>query len=435
MTNLRTAAARIKSFFTGTNTEEARELRERTRIGKGKKHNHKKRNANNELRIAPSGLKFQFLRFVSVMMIMSLLVTSNPAAPGIVYSSAGEVGQDIRYSFLSNFGSIQNFSSYNPVLGLFYKLTKRTKKQQRVAKIEIVPGNAAIREGEKIHFSCVAYDSSGNIVQGAECEWLGWNTEKRETEAPLAVKGGVFEAEGPGVYYVGAKVGGMIGTKRIVVREDLGFRAAKEIRRQEMEAAEAKTGISTGIKKQQNLRKEVLDEVARMKANPSPSISNSTKMRKADKAKLKKWDDAQKVKRRAARDKAKQRRHLKTSRVQAKNVKAKDGQSSDDSDDEESRKRSTAKKVKFVNSRFSSDDEVPSGPRSVDSPVVDEGSIEEGVSKNATKKAKSKTTKKPRETKNFEIKRDKETNCFCKRDASWSKWFKSSLWVNLLSIS
>ena len=245
-----------------------------------------------------------------------MLVTSNPAAPAAISASASEFSQDVKFAYLMNSGAIYEFGltivntaiKTNPVLAFFFG--RKKKKQQQVSKIEIYPKAPVIREGQKINFTAVATDSRGRTVQGAEFTWLAAKGAK-----DMTIKGGQFESGAPGIYYVGAKTRGIIGTQRIVVREDAEFRAMKEIRRE-----------AAGGKKRQQLRKEVEDTVKAIKANRAKPLKNSTKMRKADKAKLKQWDDAQKPKRKAAREKRRQR-----SKAKAANLRG----STSDADDEE----------------------------------------------------------------------------------------------------
>ena len=308
MTNLKRAATTLQSFF----TRKTRKREETSNETKNTKHVH-----NNELRTTPSGFRFQLLRVFSILMIMSLLVTSNPAAPNVIAVSAGELSQDVRYSFISSFGSFENLTSYNPLFGLFYRLRAKGsgRKKQAVAKVEVSPGeNLVIREGEKINFSAIARDAQGNVVQGVEFEWLGWNYRKAE---PVKVKGGVFEGEEPGVYYVGARMRGAVGTKRIVVREDVEFRAMKELMADEVEEAEAKEGNGPAKqKKRKKVRQEVLDAKREMKAARKASIKTSSRMRKKDKGELKRWDKEQRKKRKAQRQKKRERRKARLKRLQ-----------------------------------------------------------------------------------------------------------------------
>ncbi len=349
MTNLKRAATTLQSFF----TRKTRKREETSNETKNTKHVH-----NNELRTTPSGFRFQLLRVFSVLMIMSLLVTSNPAAPNVIAVSAGELSQDVRYSFLSTFGSFENLSSYNPLFGLFYRLRAKGggRKKQAVAKVEIAPGPSAILEGDELVLSAIARDAQGNAVQGVEFEWKVEDL-KNGNPVDASIEKGVFKDAEPGAYRVKARGAGVIGDVMVVVREDVEYRAMKELMADEVEEAEAKAGnLERRIRKE--VRKEVLDAKKEMKAGRAASLKNSSRMRKADKAGLKRWDEEQKEKRAAQRKRKQQRREERLRRlrqatqsaVSSEQLAERREESGDNRDGERARNRKG--QVRFVGASY-----------------------------------------------------------------------------------
>ncbi|NNE99573.1 MAG: hypothetical protein HKN25_11190, partial [Pyrinomonadaceae bacterium] len=376
MTNpLKNAAIiqKIKSFFAGKEAEERRQETEngrqvvRTpRVSKGvNRAAAKMRITNRELRPAPSGLKFQLLRVVSIMIIFNLLVISNPAAPQTIAAGASEMGQDIRYTYLAHFtgvGSTLKNAAYfaSPVLGLFLKTRSsgKRRKQQQIARVEISPKSAAIREGEEVNLSAVAYTSNGNIIQGVEFEWKAVDV-KNSLAPDIAIRENTFRHDTPGGYRVKARAGGVIGEAFIVVREDPEYRAVKELVEQEKEAAEAAAGV-VKRKAPRTLRPEVLEAVTRLKPDRSKTIGNSSRVRKSEKGTLEAWDNEEEKKRKADRKREHERRKARWQRKEATrnnltgNVAGNIAQNdSDERDQKGSRtRRNGIDGVRFVNSSF-----------------------------------------------------------------------------------
>ncbi len=289
----------------------SRETHERAR--KVRRQKAKKRTAKTQSQI--TNHQSLITRAFSILMIMSLLVTSNPAAPNVIAVSAGEFSQDVRYSFISSFGSFENLSSYNPLFGLFYRLRAKGSgtKKQAVAKVEIAPGPSAILEGDELVLSAIARDGRGNAVQGVEFDWKVEDF-KNGNPVDASIEKGVFKDAEPGAYRVKARGAGVIGDVMVVVREDVEYRAMKELMADEVEEAEAKAGnLERRIRKE--VRKEVLDAKKGMKAGRTASLKNSSRMRKADKAGLKRWDEEQDGKRAAQRKRKQQRREERLRRL------------------------------------------------------------------------------------------------------------------------
>ena len=247
----------ITSFFTRkgtTNTEAARPAR--------KRHFHP------EKRKGSQGFRFQTARLVSLLMIISLLVTSNPAAPKDIAVTTNELINDVRFSYLADSGYWAKLNAYNPVFGLFFTLSGTGKrKQQQTTRIEVFPRTSVIKEGMEKVLSAAAYDANGDIVQGVQFTWESAGV--RGTDPTVkTIENALFEGE-PGVYRITARSEGITvtGTGVVIVREDAEYRAMKELSEEETDQSLVKAEIPARKKKRKQVRKEVADLMREIRAN------------------------------------------------------------------------------------------------------------------------------------------------------------------------
>ncbi len=264
----------------GANGEEevTRETHERAR--KVRRQKAKKRTAKTQLPITNN--QSLITRFVSTLMIMSLLVTSNPAAPGIVYASAGEFGQDVRYSFLSNFGSIQNLNSYNPVFGLYYRLkgkdSGKKRRQQRIASIKIQPeGDLVLHQGQRMDFSAIGYSSNGEPVNGIKFEWTAKKLNRKKAEQ-LRIPNGRFKARSSGEFAITASAQGQKAQVTVKVERNEAYLELKRLKKEKKKGnlAEAeKIKLENKFKSVDiSSRKKYKKKKQKKKNEQSSSISN-----------------------------------------------------------------------------------------------------------------------------------------------------------------
>lgn len=253
-------------------------------------------------RLSKASLKAVLTQGLSLTLIFSILAVSTPAAPTVAMASLSELGQDIRYSYLSH-GELPSFSLANfsdslasigffgtPLLAFIYAKGK-SKKQERpaVARIEITPGQAAIREGEEIAFTAIGYDAKDVPVQGIGFNWQAVDA-RRKTE-PASLPSGVFNPDYPGAFDITAEAGGISTSVRIMVVPDAPLKALKE--RDEMEKA-GKDAVNNPARRVKALRSEVLE----LMAQPLPApINNSSRMTKETVQELEQWDKADKLRR------------------------------------------------------------------------------------------------------------------------------------------
>ena len=311
MNTIKNIAAAIKTVFTRKSDVRSQRIERRS-----SRHRHPKK--NNLLR-KQSGFKFQFLRFVSLLVIMTMLVTSNPAAPNTLAVSMGEMIQDVRFSYMANSGYISEFGSNlvntaiktNPIFGFFFG--KKRKRQAAIAKIDVLPNATVIKEGTELVLNALALDSRGNAVQGTR---FTWESVKRGRSRGGAKKidNALFEGDEPGIYRITAKSRGATGTGYVVVKEDAEYRAMKEISEQEIDKSIKKGGQAARKKKRKAVRKEVADLMKEIRANRGNPVKSSSRMKDRDKTELRRVEKAQIVKRKAARKKRAQKRELKRQR-------------------------------------------------------------------------------------------------------------------------
>ena len=244
-------------------------------------------------------------------MIISLLVTSNPAAPKDIAVTTNELVNNVRFSYLADSGYWAKLNAYNPVFGLFFTLSGTGKrKQQQTTRIEVFPRTSVIKEGMEKVLSAAAYDANGDIVQGVQFTWESAGV--RGTDPTVkTIENALFEGE-PGVYRITARSEGITvtGTGVVIVREDAEYRAMKELSEEETDQSLVKAEIPARKKKRKQVRKEVADLMREIRANRGDPVRSSSRMKDRDKAKLRRVEKAQRKKRKAARKKRAEKRKL-----------------------------------------------------------------------------------------------------------------------------
>src|SRR5258705_6395640 len=113
-------------------------------------------------------------RFVSVVLVLSVVCNSTPAAPQTIVSVATEWGAS-----LSLWMRADNFPGklYRTLTAQNLPAPKPQEKQEDrdalVSRIKIYPGDGTIDLGERVRFSAVAYDQENNPVGGVNIKWSG----------------------------------------------------------------------------------------------------------------------------------------------------------------------------------------------------------------------------------------------------------------------
>ena len=236
------------------------------------------------------------LRAAVVVVMASMLATSNPTAAQSVALVAGELYQDARYSYYANQGLVAELGETmlkygvlsNSVLRLFLSSTASSlagggSKKQAISRIEISPdGKVAIWEGDRVNFVAVGYDAQDNIVQGAKFSWSA--VEDVPGATSFSFKNGLFETELHGFFLVTASVNGISQTVKIRVAKNPKYRALVELDKKDRGEKVDETKLEDDVRQE-------------MRRTRGKTVENSSRMTDLEKARLEKWDAEEQRKR------------------------------------------------------------------------------------------------------------------------------------------
>ena len=161
----------------------------------------------------PNRARRLVFHFVSVLVTLSLLSNSAPAAPQAIFSFAKEETTALTFWYYAN--------GLNKLLqGRGTPVPPRPERQvdrdAKITRLEISPDNVTIDLAERIRFVAVAYDREGNAVGGARIRWQAQAaTGKRGRISPL----GEFQPTVPGVFTIMAQAAGRSAQTIVTVRE------------------------------------------------------------------------------------------------------------------------------------------------------------------------------------------------------------------------
>jgi RHS repeat-associated protein len=138
-------------------------------------------------------------RIVCILLTISLLCSSAPAAPQTIVSVTTEM--ELRFSFwLYNSGSL---SFLKQLLSGHYLTSStrpetQTERNARVKRLQISPGDVIARIGEVVRFSAIAYGEGDDTIGGVEFRWRVTGEE----DAALIGPAGDFSSLVPGKFKV-----------------------------------------------------------------------------------------------------------------------------------------------------------------------------------------------------------------------------------------
>ena len=138
----------------------------------------------------------------SILLIITLLSTSAPAATPQVLSSAASS----TYLGLALWLESSGWAATVNTLLTGQKKPKPTpeerqsKRDARVARLDISPGDVTLRMYERVIFAVNAVDAEGVPVGGVRYKWRAEHVE-RGRKAPIS-RMGEFEAPAPGTYKI-----------------------------------------------------------------------------------------------------------------------------------------------------------------------------------------------------------------------------------------
>src|ERR1044071_1893557 len=111
------------------------------------------------------------VRVLCALLVLSLLTVSTPSAPRAVVETSQQVGADISFWLKANY-------VIPKLWNLITQQNKKPKPEQsqsdrdaKVRRIEILPGDVTVQEGQQVNFTAVAYDEENNPVGGVKIDW------------------------------------------------------------------------------------------------------------------------------------------------------------------------------------------------------------------------------------------------------------------------
>ena len=141
------------------------------------------------------------VRLVGLLIAFSLFANSTPAASKTVVDIATSTKADVMLWMQLN--------DVQPRLASFLfgdeekgsKQEKQSERDARVSRIEILPGDVTVQEGQRINFIAVAFDRDNNALGGVKIRWSA-RDEGRARNIFINQRGDV-SARAQGNYRVG----------------------------------------------------------------------------------------------------------------------------------------------------------------------------------------------------------------------------------------
>jgi len=164
-------------------------------------------------------------RALSVVLMVSLLTTSTPAAAQTVVGVGKEWHASLGFWLRANHVPEK---LYRALSGQHEGPSPQERQQERdgrVSEIKIFPENITLQIGQKVSLAAVAYDDSGATVGGVNVKWSAQG-EGRNSRAHVTPQGD-FEALAPGNFKVVAEAAGQKAQVKVTVL-DVGRPIQKE---------------------------------------------------------------------------------------------------------------------------------------------------------------------------------------------------------------
>lgn len=158
------------------------------------------------------------MRLLSILLMISLFVSSAPAAPRTLVEASVWTKAELTFWFQVN--------SVIPLLFEFFLGPEKVKGQEkqserdaRVTRIQILPDDVTAYEGQQISFTAVAYDAGNNPVGGVKFKWSA-SDESSGRNLQISQRGD-FKARAAGNFRVNAEALGQRATVNVRVNEGL----------------------------------------------------------------------------------------------------------------------------------------------------------------------------------------------------------------------
>lgn len=153
---------------------------------------------------------------LSLMLILTLLVSTTPAAPRLLVEQAGVSRTSLSFwwarSDLAKLLNPQNWRSKK-------QQETQTERDARVSGLQVFPGDVTVNLSDQVAFSAVAYDAENAPVSGVKFTWRG--SDPGQGRPVRITTHGHFEALTPGAFKVIVEGAGRTAEATVIVRPGL----------------------------------------------------------------------------------------------------------------------------------------------------------------------------------------------------------------------
>lgn len=149
----------------------------------------------------------------SVFLVICLLSVSTPAAPQTIVAVAKDASISLAFWYHSS-GLAKLIQGQG--IGNVKRQEKQSDRDAKVSRLQIFPGDVTIDVSDRVRFSAVAYDASGNGIGGAKVKWSAQGSESKR-RVRISQRG-ELEAITPGSFTVTAQAGVVSAQVNVVVR-------------------------------------------------------------------------------------------------------------------------------------------------------------------------------------------------------------------------
>ena len=156
-------------------------------------------------------------RVLSVLLVFSLLTVSTPGAPRAVVETSQQVGADISFWLRANYVIPKLWNLITQQNQKPKPEQSQSERDAKVRRLEILPGDVTVQEGQQVNFTAVAYDEENNPVGGVKIDWNA-RDEDRNADAGAAPRG-TFTAHRHGNFKVTAEAAGQTASVKVKVIE------------------------------------------------------------------------------------------------------------------------------------------------------------------------------------------------------------------------
>ncbi len=153
--------------------------------------------------------------FLSALLIISLLLTSAPAAPQTIMTLARET--TISFTFWYHQSGVAKLLN-GQGSGDAKEQEKQAERDAKVSRLEIFPKDVTADPGERVRFAAVPYDAEDNPIGGGKVVWSGQGATP--SQRLRISQAGEFEAMTPGTFRIIARFRGFTDQVTVTVRDN-----------------------------------------------------------------------------------------------------------------------------------------------------------------------------------------------------------------------